>query len=338
MTTSLKKSRYKPLSAQASAQLYVQLARLESSGIPIENAMQMLVQAEGETGKRARVALNHLKRGKPLSEAGAKSGLFMGLDAALIEAADAGGIYASVFRQLAQFYEEKARNLRRIKSRLFLPLTVLLLAVFIQPVPTLILGKMTILSYLFETVGLIIQFALIVFVVWRLPYWARHGFLKPFGISLLLDKVAISIPYFGGWVVRRNIQNFLQSLGLMLQAGLPIFEALPKAYEVVENPILRRRLQKIIILLKKGEPFAAALSQVEGVNPAAIQLISTGEHAGSLAEMMLHYVKFESEEISLHNEALADWIPRLVYALIVVWIAYGILSAGALMSPVPDDL
>ncbi len=336
MTTSLKKSRYKPLPAQALAHLYVQLARLESSGIPIENAMQMLVQAEGETGKRARVALNHLKRGKPLSEAGAKSGLFMGLDAALIEAADAGGIYASVFRQLAQFYEEKARNQRRIKSRLFLPLTVLLLAVFIQPVPPLILGKMTILSYLFATVGLIIQFALVIFVVWRLPYWV--GFLKPFGISLLLDKVAISIPYFGGWVVRRNIRDFLQSLGLMLQAGLPILEALPKAYEVVENPILRRRLQKIIILLKKGEPFAAALSQVEGVNPAAIQLISTGEHAGSLAEMMLHYVKFESEAISLHNEQLAAWIPRLVYALIVVWIAYGILSAGALMSPVPDDL
>jgi len=336
MTTSLKKSRYKPLPAQALAHLYVQLARLESSGIPIQNAMQMLVQAEGETGKRARVALNHLKRGKPLSEAGAKSGLFMGLDAALIEAADAGGIYASIFRQLAPFYEEKARNQRRIKSRLFLPLTVLLLAVFIQPVPALISGKMDILSYLFATVGLIIQFALVVFVVWRLPYWV--GFLKPFGISLLLDKVAISIPYFGGWVVRRNIRDFLQSLGLMLQAGLPILEALPKAYEVVENPILRRRLQKIIILLKKGEPFAAALSQIDGVNPAAIQLISTGEHAGSLAEMMLHYVKFESEAISLHNEQLAAWIPRLVYALIVVWIAYGILSAGALMSPVPDDL
>jgi general secretion pathway protein F len=298
--------------------------------------MQMLVESEGETGKRARVALNHLKRGKSLSVAGLQSGLFMGLDAALIEAADAGGIYASVFRQLAQFYEEKARNLRKIKSRLFLPLTVLLLAVFIQPVPALISGKIDILSYLFSTVGLIIQFALVVFVVWRLPYWV--GFLKPFGISLLLDKVAISIPYFGGWVVRRNIRDFLQSLGLMLQAGLPILEALPKAYEVVENPILRRRLQKIIILLKKGEPFAAALSQVDGVNPAAVQLISTGEHAGSLGDMMLHYVKFESEEISLHNEVLADWIPRFVYTLIVVWIAYGILSGGALMSPVPEDL
>jgi len=171
MTTSLKKSRYKPLPAQALAQLYVQLARLESSGIPIQNAMQMLVESEGETGKRARVALNHLKRGKSLSIAGAQSGLFMGLDAALIEAGDAGGIYASIFRQLAQFYEEKARNLRKIKSRLFLPLTVLLLAVFIQPVPALISGKIDILSYLFSTVGLIIQFALVVFVWFFKTFW-----------------------------------------------------------------------------------------------------------------------------------------------------------------------
>jgi len=47
--------------------------------------------------------------------------------------------------------------------------------------------------------------------------------------------------------------------------------------------------------------------------------------------MMLHYVKLESEEIARHNEMLAEWIPRIVYAGIAAWIAYGILSAGAPM-------
>ncbi len=333
--TNIKKSQRKPLPAQDLANLYLQLARLEDSGIPIQRAMTLLVQSSGDTGKRAKVALNFLKRGKTLSEAGTRAGLFIGLDAALVKVAEAGGTNAEVFRQLAQFYEEKARQARQIKSRLFLPVTVLLLAIFIQPVPALVLGKMTAIAYLGATVGLIIQLALLVFVLLHLPRWARHGFLRPFG--RLWDKIEINTPYFGRWYVRRSLRDFVRSLGLMLQAGLPIFEALPITYNVVENTILRKRLQKISPRLQKGETLAEAFSQVEGVNPAAVQLVLVGEEAGDLAHMMLHYTKLESENIAMHNKMLAEWIPRIVYALIVAWIAYGIFSSGAFMPSVLSE-
>jgi len=139
-----KKSQHKPLPAQELANIYLQLALLEDSGIPTLNAMTMLVKGGGESSRRATMALNYLKRGKPLSEAGVRAGLFVGLDVALVKVAEASGTNAEVFRQMAQFYEEKARQRRQIKSRLFLPVTVLLLAVFIQPVPALILEKITI--------------------------------------------------------------------------------------------------------------------------------------------------------------------------------------------------
>jgi len=306
-----------PLPTQDLAQLYLQLSRLESSGIPIQQAMTMINQ--GETGKRAQVALTYLKRGKPLSEAGARAGLFVGLDATLVKVGEAGGILAEIFRQLGQFYEEKARQARKIKSRLILPVTVLVLAIFIQPFPALFLGKITIGGYLSATLGLIIKLAFIIFV-----------FLHLWG------KLEMNAPYFGRWFVRRRMRDFVQSLGLMLQAGLPILEALPKA--VVENAILRQRLEIISRRLQKGDTFAQALSQVEGINPLAIQLVYTGEETGSLADMMLHYAKLESEEIARHNEMLAEWIPRIVYAGIAAWIAYGILSAGVPMSVVPEDL
>ncbi len=315
----IRKSQHKRLPTQDLAQLYLQLSRLESSGIPIQQAMTMIDQ--GETGKRAQVALTYLKRGKPLSEAGARAGLFVGLDATLVKVGEAGGILAEIFRQLGQFYEEKARQARQIKSRLILPVTVLVLAIFIQPFPALFLGKITIGGYLSATVGLIIKLAFIIFVLLHLS-----------------NKLEMNMPYFGRWFVRRRMRDFVQSLGLMMQAGLPILEALPKAYQVVENAILRQRLEIINHRLQKGDSFAQALSQVEGINPLAIQLVYTGEETGSLADMMLHYAKLESEEIARHNEMLAEWIPRIVYAGIAAWIAYGILSAGPPMSVVPEDI
>lgn len=331
-----KKSKHKPLPPQDAANLYLQLARLEKSGIPIEKAMTLLIQAKDESGQRAKVALNYLKRGKSLAEAGAKAGLFVGLDAALVKVAEAGGTNAEVFRQLAQFYEEKAQQIRQIKSHLFLPITVLFLAIFIQPVSALILGKITLLGYLGATIGLILQLALLVFILLRLPRWLRYGWLQPF--VGLWDKIQISTPYFGRWYVRRSLRDFMRSLGMMLQAGLPILEALPKAYEVVENTILRKRLQKISTRLRAGDIFAEAFLQVEGIDSVAHGFVSTGEHAGSLANMMLHFVKLESETLAMHNKMLAAWIPRIVYAGVVAWIAYGILSAGSLMSQMPEGL
>jgi hypothetical protein len=56
MIKSIRKSQ--PLPAQDLAQLYLQLSRLEAAGIPIEQAM--IVQAQGETGKLAEVALTYL--------------------------------------------------------------------------------------------------------------------------------------------------------------------------------------------------------------------------------------------------------------------------------------
>lgn len=330
----MKKVLKKPLSPQDLAQLYLQLGRLEESGIPIQQAMMMVIQTGGQIGTRAEMTLNYLKRGQSLFEAGRRAGLFIGLDAALVEVAEAGGRNADVFRQMAQFYEEKARQQRKIKSRLVLPITIFLLAVFIQPFPAFFLGKITLAGYLVATVGLIIQLSLLVFIILRLPRWLRYGFLSPFGGWW--DKLEMHLPHFGRWTVRQNLRDFMRSLALMVQAGLPILEALPKAYKVVENSILRRQLQKISHYLRVGDTFAEAFSKVNGINPVAIQLVLIGEHAGSLAEMMLHYAKLESEDIALHNDMLAEWVPRVVYTTICIWMVFGILSSGPPMSQIPD--
>jgi general secretion pathway protein F len=336
--TSMKKTSRKSLSFQDLAILYLQLSRLEKSGIPTERAMILLID-EGDEGseisKRARMALNYLKRGKPLSEAGKRAGLFIGLDAALIEVAEESGTYGKVFQQLAQYYEDKARQKRQIKSRLFLPLIIFVLALFIQPVPALISGKITFISYLSATLGIFLQLALFVFILLHLSSWFRYGFLRSF--RHLWDKIEINAPYFGYWFMRQNLRNFMQSLGLMLEAGLPILEALPKALQVVENTQLRQRLQTISTRLHKGDTFAEALSQVAGVGSVARQLISTGEQTGSLANILFHYVKLESEAIALHDDMLAAWFPRIIYGGVVAMIAYGILSTGSLMSPIPED-
>jgi type II secretory pathway component PulF len=335
-TNRVKKSFPKPLPASELAQLYLQLERLQLAGIPLQEAITTLTSGKGQISQRAKVTLTYLRRGKSLAEAGQQAGLFIGLDATLIQIAETGGIYTEVFHQLAQSYEEQARYQQQIKSRLRLPLIILLLAIVIQPLPNLISGQLTLGGYFSVTVGFIIQLVLLSWIIWHLPRWLRHRVVKPIGLGILWDKLQLGIPYWSQWYIRRTLRNFMRSLGLMLQAGLPILEALPKAYEIVDNFIIRQHLQQIIIRLQQGQTFAEAILAVKEIDPIAIQLVTTGEHSGSLAEMMLHYAKLESEAIAIHNEMLAAWLPRLAYTLVVLWIIYGLFTSNPLTPNLPE--
>jgi type II secretory pathway component PulF len=331
----VKKSPKKPLPPSELAQLYLQLERLQTAGIPMQESITTLTQSQGEMSQRAQVTLTYLRRGKSLAEAGRRAGLFVGLDATLIQIAESGGIYTEVFHQLAQSYEEQARYQQQIKSRLTLPIIMLLLAIVIKPLPNLISGHLTLSGYLSVTVGFIMQLGLLSWIIWHLPQWLRHRFFKPIGLGILWDKFQLSVPYWNRWYVRRTLRNFMRSLGLMLQAGLPILEALPKASEIVDNFIIRQHLQQIIIHLQQGQTFAEAILVVKEIDPVAIQLVTTGEQSGSLAEMMLHYAKLESEAIAIYNEMLAAWLPRLAYILVTLWIVYGLFTSNPLTPDLP---
>lgn len=324
MTKPSTKSPSQPLPPPALANLYLQLGRMEEAGIPAQVAFTLLSQAEGESGKRASVALSYLNRGRSLAEAGKRAGLFVGLDAEIIKVAEASGTHAEIYRQLSQTYEEEARWQQQLQARLVLPLTISGLGLFINPLPALVAGSITLIGYLMGSVGVLLLLALVIWGLLRLSAWLRYGWLQSFGH--LLDKFQMKMPSLRQWYTRRSLRDFMRALGLMLQAGHPLLEALPKAYNVVANAILRQQLQFLSIRLKAGDTFAQAFSQVKDMDPVAIQLVTTGDQAGKLADMLLHYVKLESEAIDLQHEQLAAWLARLVYALGAGWIILGIFS------------
>ena len=54
--------------------------------------------------------------------------------------------------------------------------------------------------------------------------------------------------------------------------------------------------------------------------------------------MLSRYSEDETTAINQFDDLVAEWTPRLVYALVIVWIGYGILRSNAFMPRVPADL
>jgi general secretion pathway protein F len=306
------------LSFRIRADLYTQLAALEKGGLPTDRAFALL-DLPRPVQPRLVKARAYLAKGVEIAASGVRSGLFTELEATLIRAATSAGSPAVVYRRLADYYTQRARQASAIRSRLALPALVLVVALFVQCLrPLIALGG-------------------IAWLVTSLPDWINRGPSTP--TRAWIERALLALPLFGDMHKRRNIRDFFESLALMLEAGIPILDALPKAVETIRNHQIQSSFAKIKKTIEHGATLAQALSVIPFLeNSPSIALINTGENSGALPEMLFRYAAMETAAINHFHEQVAAWLPRIVYAAIAAWIAYGILAGAGVAPTLPADL
>ena len=320
---------HKSLSFTIRADLYAKLAQMEIAGLPFDRALSVMTLSPPAQA-RLEAMQQLVKKGGDLAAAGEKSGLFTRLEARLIRAALNAGSPANMYRRLADYYADRAAQLATMKSRMTMPAFMFVAALVIQPLPALVGGSLGIGGYLW---GVLKPVLLIAAAYYGLQWVAGSG-TGPSGKSFYQ-----SVPFYGPIFVRRNLRDFFESLGLMLEAGVSMLDALPAALDTVEDGDIRRELAKIRVRIEQGAPLADALIGIRYINDErVIQFTKTGEASGTLPEMLLRHTKLETDAINSFFEQLAEWGPRIVYGAVALWIAYGLLTGGGMMSRIPNNL
>ncbi|HEX5130118.1 MAG TPA: type II secretion system F family protein [Usitatibacter sp.] len=311
----------KPLPYATRAEIFLQLYRLELAGLPYDKAIATLaVPASASPRLKAMQAL--AARGVDAAKAGEQSGLFTRLESRLVRAALIAGTPAPTYQRLADYYSHRARQLAVIKSRLAMPAFVLAIALVIQPLPALVGGAIGLMAYLWE-------------VAWPVLLIA--------GIAVALRLAVMSfprlVPLYGPIHVRANLRDFFESLALMIEAGVPLLEAMPAALDAVDDAAIRSELARLPRLVEKQGSFAAALESVSSLRASRVLAFAhTGEQSGKLPEMLMRHAAMESADIAAFYVQLAAWLPRVVYALVAIKIIAGIFSSGGVGPRVPRDL
>jgi type II secretory pathway component PulF len=323
------------LDVAARAQLFAHLAAMEKAGVPVDRAL-LSVQVPA----RARTALASLQTqiasGSDMATAGLRSGLVTPLDSTLLGAAQASGCLAAIYHRLARRYARQAQQAAAVKSRLLMPAVVLVLALFIQPLPALVGGQLSSAGYLWG-------------VLWPLlALTALYGFGRglylrceyaPARAASPLDSVLACLPVFGPALLRRNVRDFFDSLGLMLEAGMPVLEALPKACAVIRHAPLRKRFSTIQPAIQRGQALAQAMATLNFPGQGlALGLIRTGEASGTLPASLLNYASVETQKLDSLTEQLATWLPRLLYVGVMLWMAYGLVTGAGFGPRLPAEL
>jgi len=317
---------------QIRAELFSQLATLERAGLPTEHALATInlptrYQTNLEMMRKA------LTRGKTIAQAGAQAGIFNSLETALIAAACQAGSPAATYTRLAEQAALHARLAKQIRAKLALPALMLLLGLLINPLPALIMGTLSVGGYLF---GILMPLILIT-VMYMLGRSVFNAIEQDTHSSMA--RLLLQLPLFGAWYRRSKQRNFVDSLALLLHAGVSMFAAIPIAQSTIHCGYLEAQCKPLLRQLQRGQSLTEALTFVPWLTDATlIAMVKTGEPSGMLPEMLQRFATQLNADLEHTATQFAAWLPRIIYALIATWIAWGILASGAFMPQVPSDL
>ncbi len=305
------------------AELYHQLAQLIAAGLPILRALEQLEKhppsrAFREPLHRLRADIN---AGFNFAEAIARSGNWIApFDLALLQAGEQSGRLDACFRVLADYYTDRARMARQMIGDLAYPAFLLHFAIFILPFAQLFTtGNISV--YLLKTFGVLLPLYLLLGVMIYAGQ-NKHGETW----RALIERILHPIPLLGRGRRELALARLAMALEALLNAGVSIIDAWELAGTVSGSPYLRRRIHawKPDVLARQTPAEAVTAS---GAFPDLFDnQYHSGEISGKLDETLKRLHQYYQEEGTRKIHAVCQWLPRLIYLVVALFIAYKIIS------------
>ena len=125
-----------------------------------------------------------------------------------------------------------------------------------------------------------------------------------------------AIKYIG---MGKEKQAFVQNLATMLNAGLPLVDALHTLYMETRVKPAKKLVQNIIDAVENGSALWRAMEAQHFFTPHAIALIRIGEEAGNLAENMQYLAAQQEKDAALKGKVrMAMIYPAIVLTLMFI--------------------
>ncbi len=140
-------------------------------------------------------------------------------------------------------------------------------------------------------------------------------------IRSALAAWAWSWPGIGERLRLVELATLYRTLGLLLQAGVPVVAALEAAGPLV-SPSLRLALGSACGRVREGARLSDSLLAQTLTTPVSLRMIRVGEHSGELGPMLERAATFYDEEIA----RFTDWVGRVISP--VLMLVMGVLIGG----------
>src|SRR5580765_4980081 len=314
-----------------------QLATMLRAGVPLLQSFDII--ARGHSNARfSRLMMDiktQVETGASLSQAFRQYPKhFDALYCNLVQAGETAGMLDAILDRLATYMEKILAIKGKIKSALFYPITVLVVALVV----TWIIMVFVIPSFkqVFASFGANLPWLTLLviaisdfFVKW---WWAifmvtaatlvalRLAFKRSEALRYLVHKYSLKIPIVGTILEKATIARWTRTLQTMFAAGVPLVESLDAVGGASGNMVYIAATKRIQTDVSTGTSLTNAMGAVNLFPSMVIQMTQIGEESGSLDNMLGKIADFYEREVDDAVAALSSLLEPVMIVFLGVFV------------------
>jgi type IV pilus assembly protein PilC len=306
-----------------------QFATMTASGMSLLRSLSILEEQTSATALKKAVGevRTDVSGGVSLSASMAKhEKVFPRLMVAMIRAGEAGGMIDRALEQIAASLEKDTALRGKIKAALTYPAIVLgftfvlIAAVLIFIVPIFeqmfknLGGQLPgITQFLVDTshnMWWIGPLVLVVAIGGSMTFKRRQRESESF--RLAVDQAKLKMPVFGSLFRKLAMSRFSRNLGLLLNVGVPVMQALSVVGETTGNEVITLAMRDVQSAVRDGQPMSSALRNHKIFPEMVTQMIEVGEESGQISQMLDKVADFYDREVDSAAESLTASIEPIM--------------------------
>lgn len=310
-----------------------QLATMMKSGVPLLQAFDIV--GRGHTNPAVGKLLLDIKAdvetGSSLSQAFRKFPLqFDALYCNLVAAGEQAGILDTLLDRLATYKEKIIAIKSKIKSALFYPIAVIVVAFVITAV--IMIFVIPAFKDVFKSFGadlpaptlFVIAISDFFVAYWWAIFGAIGGGLYAFfeswrrseKVQMTMDRLLLRVPIFGDIIRKSVIARWTRTLATMFAAGVPLVESLDSVGGAAGNHVYKVATKQIQSEVSTGTSLTISMQNVNLFPNMVTQMVAIGEESGALDSMLSKVADFFEAEVDDAVDAMSSLMEPIIMVVL----------------------
>lgn len=312
-----------------------QFYTMVDAGISIIRCLDILsAQTENKTLKKSLESIYvDLQKGVTLSVSMAKhKDTFPPILINMIEAGEVSGNLDTILERMAVHFEKENKLENKVKSALIYPMALIVVSVAV--VIFMLIAVLPTFIEMFESSGselpgvtlLLIGISEALQKYWYLFFSGTAVFIALFLYykstpegRRSIDSLKIKIPFIKKTNQKIITSRFTRTLSTLMSSGIPLLEALQIVANVVNNAVVKGKLEEGMEGIKKGISLSQTIREMNIFPIMVYSMISIGEESGSLDDILVKTADFYDEEVETSLQKMTTMIePILIVGMAIV--------------------
>ena len=318
-----------------------QFATMIDAGLPLVQCLEIL--SNQQENKPFQACLRDIKssveQGATFSDSLRRHpSIFDELYVNLVHAGEVGGILDSILNRLAVYIEKRVKLVRQIRGALAYPIAVMVILIgiiiimlsFVIPafegmfaefgakeaLPKITQSVIWVSKNFVSSLPITAPLAVVATVVGVLFYRNPKG-------KFAVHRALLVVPILGPVMRKTVVARFTRTLGTLLQSGVPILDALEVCAKSAGNAVVTRAVLYARERISEGKNMAEPLMETKVFPNMVVQMISVGEQAGAIDQMLAKIADFYEDEVDVAVSSLTSMLEPLI--MVVVGLVVGVV-------------